>query len=185
MSNTNKMPEAEVSIRLAHFLLLNQMAVSPVRVAIDGAQVKTDERIHFQLESFMNSLGWVKSQSQESGSWRGRYTNQNVQGVIEIHSSSGQGDVSAQLNSGQTLIAESKKGSMMRSKSSEEYPLMREAIGQLMTIDSLPDNPLLSVAVPHGEKFIILAERWRKAPLIQQAGIKILTIAQTGEVYGF
>lgn len=88
------------------------------------------------------------------------------------------------LHDGHTLIVEAKKGPLSRSKSSQEYPLMREAIGQLMTIEKIPKKPLLSIAVPHSPKFAELAERWRRAPLISQAGIKIITVAQSGEVHG-
>lgn len=182
MSDSNKMPEAEVSIRLAHFLLQQKMAASPVRVAIDGAQVRTGDKIHFELVLFMKELGWV---TQASGSWQATYTNKCIGGAIEIHSAPGKGDVTADLHNGHALIAEAKKGPISRSKSSQEYPLMREAIGQLMTIENIPEKPLLSIAVPHSPKFSELAERWRRAPLISQAGIKILTVAQSGEVYGF
>ena len=40
MVNRNKMPEAEVSLRLAFFLVENKHATDIVRVAIDGAQVR-------------------------------------------------------------------------------------------------------------------------------------------------
>ncbi|KGM38548.1 hypothetical protein JY96_21735 [Aquabacterium sp. NJ1] len=159
------------------------MATSPVRVAIDGAQVKTGDRIHFELVSFMKELGWTTTQA--SGSWQATYMNKCIDGAIEIHSAPGQGDVTAALSNGHTLIAEAKKGPLSRSKASQEYPLMREAIGQLMTIENIPDKPFLSIAVPHSPKFAELAERWRRAPLISQAGIKILTVAQSGEVHGF
>ncbi len=62
---------------------------------------------------------------------------------------------------------------------------MREAIGQLMTIEKVPDQALLAIAVPHTPKFESLATRWRKAPLIEQACIQILTVATDGEVHGF
>jgi hypothetical protein len=41
-----KMPEAEVSLRLAIHLIENNLTISDVDVAIDGAQVKTTNTIH-------------------------------------------------------------------------------------------------------------------------------------------
>ena len=50
---------------------------------------------------------------------------------IIITSEAGIGDVNVQLLDGKKLYVESKKGK--ENKSGQEYPLMREAIGQLMT----------------------------------------------------
>jgi len=51
------MPEAEVSLRLAFWLVQNNRVKGGVRVAIDGAQVAIGEDIHFPLLNFMNSNG--------------------------------------------------------------------------------------------------------------------------------
>jgi len=52
---------------------------------------------------------------------------------------------------------ESKKGPLIRSKSLQDYPLIREAIGQLMTVEHADSLDLLAVAVPSYEKFNALA----------------------------
>jgi len=90
----------------------------------------------------------------------------------------------AKLRSGRTLRVECKKGSLERTKSSAEYPLLREAIGQLLTIEQVNDDDMLAVAVPESPKFQELATRWREAPLIKKLGIKILTVGQDGSVDG-
>ena len=64
----------------------------------------------------------------------------------------------------------------MRSKSSQEYPLIREAIGQLMTVEEVDANDTLCVAVPESPKFRQLAEKWRNVPLMKRYGIKILLV---------
>jgi len=87
--------------------------------------------------------------------------------------------------SGHTLRVECKKGPLVRSKSSQEYPLLREALGQLLTIAEVTERDLLAVAVPHSAKFQELAQRWRQAPLIKRFGIHVLTVDQTGNVFGF
>jgi len=90
----------------------------------------------------------------------------------------------AQLKSGLTLRVESKKGPLSRSKSSKEYPLIREAIGQLMTIEKAEPNDILAVAVPHSEKFDKLASQWRERPLMKNVGIHIVTIDRSNTIRG-
>ena len=74
-----------------------------------------------------------------------------------------------------------KKGPMNRSASLQEYPLIREALGQLLTVQEVSEHDILVVAVPHSRKFAELAQRWRKAPLIMRLGIRILTVLVAGD----
>lgn len=91
----------------------------------------------------------------------------------------------ARLRSGIILRAECKKGPLSRSRSSQEYPLIREALGQLLTVEEVGEKDILAVAVPHTDRFAELASRWRKAPLLKRLGIRILTVSRTGTVEGF
>jgi hypothetical protein len=177
------MPEAEVSLRLAFWLLRHRLVKEVVEVAIDGAQVKVLDTVHFDLTAFMATCGWGKGAS--DGPWQCEWRNPTESSVIRIHSNPGRGDVVARLASGQTLRAECKKGPMDRSKSSAEYPLLREGLGQLLTVAEVAEADLLAVAVPHSAKFQELAERWRRAPLISKFGIQILTVDRLGNVFGF
>ena len=178
-----RMSEPEVSLRLAIHLIDTRKSKGQVVVSIDGAHVKTGDKVHFDLVTFLASLGWhAEDQSQK---WQAIYRRLPEEPSIRIHSQSGKGDVVATLESGRTFIAEAKKGPLNRSESSKEYPLLREALGQLLTIDSVAENPFLAVAVPHGERFVELAARWRNAPLIVRTNIHILTVAPTGEVSGW
>jgi hypothetical protein len=54
----NKMPEAEVTLRLAIALIEQDYAISTVESAIDGAQVKTNTTTHFPIVKFLKELGW-------------------------------------------------------------------------------------------------------------------------------
>jgi len=178
----DKMSEAEVSLRIAFFLIEQRSTASDVKVAIDGAQIKTGLTVHFPIIDFLNSYGWTKI-SNESG-WQGVYANQQWHPHIQIHSLPGQGDIVATLQSGQTLRVESKKGSLLKSKSSQEYHLIHEALGQLLTIEKVNDKDILAVAVPYSDKFEVLAKRWREAPLIQKIGMHILTVDRKNKVNG-
>jgi len=178
----SKMPEAETSLRLAFFLLQKRLA-DFVEVAIDGAQVKTLEKVHFQIREFLVESQCVACEP-SNGGWSGTYLHTPSGGKIRIHSTAGLGDVVAQLADGRTFRAESKKGTLVPSTSSQEYPLLREALGQLLTISEVGETDVLAVAVPHSTKFAELAERWRNAPLVRRADIKILTVERNNEVHG-
>jgi hypothetical protein len=175
-----KMSEAEVSLRLAEFLALPSRAVETVEVAIDGAQVEVGNTLVFPLLRFMNDHGWELF---EGDKWRGRYSQNGFRDIL-VHSSPGRGDVVAKLPSGKTIRVESKKGTLQRSKGSQEYPLLREALGQLLTVPDVSDNDILGVAVPDSDKFKELASRWRKAPLIKRCGIKIILVSRDGSISG-
>lgn len=178
----DKMPEAEVTLRLAIALITSGKVSGPVKAAIDGAQIKTNNTVHFQIVEFLASLGWSCSTANEK--WQTEYINPAYQNSIVVHSSSGEGDLVADLINGHRLRVESKKGPLTRSKSSQEYPLIREALGQLMTVEYAETTDILAVAVPKSEKFESLATQWRERPLIKKAGIYILTVGRDNSVGG-
>jgi len=176
------MPEAEVTLRLAIALIVNGHVVNDIRVAIDGAQIKTGKTNHFPIVEFLNSNGWHSPD--QALSWQTIYSNPNYPFSIVVHSNPGEGDLVADLKSGRKLRVESKKGPLLRSKSSQEYPLIREAIGQLVTIEHAAQSDLLAVAVPQSEKFDALANQWRDRPLMKSAGIHIVTVGRDNRIVG-
>src|SRR5687767_10998598 len=102
------MPEAEVSLRLAFWLLERGHAAGRVDVAIDGAQVRIGDTIHFNLPGFLEERGWRKSAT--SDAWQSDYMHIDMSGTVRIHSNPGCGDVVARLRRGYTLRVECKKG---------------------------------------------------------------------------
>jgi hypothetical protein len=174
------MPEAEVSLRLAIYFAGHPDVSEQISVAIDGAQVKVNQRIIFPLADFMHDYGWGKVAGTD---WKGKYQKPGC-AQIEVHSTPGKGDVVATIK-GKIFRIESKKGPLERSRSSQEYPLIREAIGQLMTVEEVGENDILGVVVPDSPKFRQLAAKWRVAPLIKKFGIKILLVNRDNQVSGF
>ena len=174
------MAEAEVSVRLAEYLANPTRSTGIIEVAIDGAQVKVKNKVIFPLAEFLADSGWSITNANK---WRGIYEKPGFNKIV-IHSTPGKGDVVAPLKSGETLRVESKKGPLTRSKSSKEYPLVREALGQLLTMDEVSDRDILAIAVPWTQKFSELASRWRHAPLISRFGIKLILVHRSGEVEG-
>lgn len=182
MIYSDKMSEAEVSILLAHYLIQNRMVQSDVTVSIDGAHVKIGEVIHFEIFEYLKYKGFQVEKL--TSDWRGIYSLDGFEYRMILHSTPGTGDVSAVLSDGKRLIVESKKGSLLASKSSQEYPLLREAIGQLMTIEKLEGDEVLAVAAPFSEKTQKLVLRWGIAPLIRSVGLRFLLIKRDGEIFG-
>lgn len=182
MLHLDKMTEAEVTLRLAMVIIKGGHTDKDISVAIDGAQIKTGTQVHFPIVEFLYSFGWRNSEKDIH--WQCAYRHTAYKSAIVVHSFSGKGDLIAELKNGRILRVESKKGSLVRTKSSQEYPLIREAIGQLMTIETTHPNDLLAVAVPHSEKFVELAEEWRDRPLIKNAGIHIVTVSRDNSVSG-
>lgn len=174
------MPEAEVSLRLAIFLIENELASSNVSVAIDGAQIRTGNIIHFDIDEFLR-VNCIKKITSNLG-WQGTYQLKSYNRFIEVHSRPGQGDVAATLISGDVLRVESKKGPLAKSKSSEEYRLLREALGQLLTIEEHASMDRLAVAIPNSPKFAELAKCWSNAPLIKQLRIDFILVGPDGEI---
>lgn len=111
----------------------------------------------------------------------GRY--QKLEQSLLVTAQSGTGDVVANIGT-RRVRAESKKGNLFRKKGSPEYPLLREAIGQLMTIEQVETNDALVVAVPLSDGFRNLATRWRSCPLIEGADIHFALVGRDGSVEG-
>lgn len=183
MLPTDRMPEAEVSLRAATALLARGVVASDIMVAIDGAQVRTGDAVHFAPREFLAAMGWHCYAPDPT--WRGRYEHPGHESAIVVHSAPGKGDIVAALKDGRTIRVESKKGPLADSKSSSEYPLMREAIGQLMTVNECTPNDLLAIVVPESRKFSALAAQWRKAPLMARLGIQIWTVDRANSLLGF
>ena len=99
---------------------------------------------------------------------------------IEISSQPGIGDVNVILLDGSVLHIESKKGT--KRKGNTEYPLMREAIGKLVTTRYYDDNVIPVVAVPYTSKSYELAKRWSEYKKIQDENNHFILVYETGDI---
>ena len=70
--DTDKITEAEVSLRLAFFLIERGYAATDVSVALDGAQIQTATTVHFPISAFLAAYGWTKAQAEQR--WQGAYS---------------------------------------------------------------------------------------------------------------
>lgn len=174
------MTEPEVSLYVALHYIKNGLTKENVKVSIDGAHIKTNNKIHFDIQNFMNDNQCYKIDD-DNERWQGIYEVQGYEAKIEISSIPGIGDVNIWLPSGELLWIESKKGK--QNKSGQEYVLMREAIGQLMTNEFIPSNAIPVVAVPYTEKSMKLAEKWSRLPRIQKMNIRFFLIREDGNIH--
>ena len=173
------MTEPEVSLYIALHYIKNGLTDEPVTVSIDGAHIKTGNNINFDIWSFLKKHALQKIDGIQ-GRWQGEYRLSKDFPSIIIHSIPGTGDVNIKLKDGRSVIVESKKGK--NNRRSQEYTLMREAIGQLMTGGSLDETKIPIVAVPWSEKSEELAERWSRYEQIKQCGIRFILVKENGEL---
>ena len=174
------MQEAEVSLRVALYYITNYLTKNDVKVSLDGAHIKTGDTIHFDIYGFL-SANSCRKVSGAVDSWQGIYEVVGYDSKIAISSTPGIGDVNITATDGTLLYVESKKGKG-KNKSNSEYPLMREAIGQLMTGCQLSDNVIPVVAVPYSDKSYELACRWSQLKQIQMVGIRFMLVCADGDL---
>lgn len=174
------MQEAEVSLRVALYYITNHLTDTDVKVSLDGAHIKTGNMIHFDIYGFLVAHDCRKV-SGVANSWQGIYEVDGYKPKIIISSTPGIGDVNIITTDGRQLYVESKKGKE-NNRSNSEYPLMREAIGQLMTGCQLSENVVPVVAVPYTDKSYELACRWTQLKQIQMVGIKFMLVRENGKV---
>ncbi len=178
----DRMPEAEVALRLAEFILSLPNSGAMASVAIDGASIKVGDAVIFDIRRFMTGTGWEQTKEPQVGrnAWTGTYRRGDK--TIRVHSRPGEGDVVATVD-GRRIVAECKKGPLVRKPGSPEYPLLTTALGQALLFHVAADD-IVVAAVPDTPVFRKLAESWQSRPLVRRAGIRIALVARDGAVSG-
>lgn len=172
------MQEPEVSLRIAINYIQSRKTCADINVSIDGAHVKTNGTVHFDIAGFLRKNGYVKCDGADDR-WQGAYKCPDSSYRIVVSSTPGVGDVTIALSDGKTLFIESKK---FKRGNGGEYPAMREAIGQLMT--GCPDCPdvVPVVAVPYTAKSADLAQNWSDNKRMRMAGIRFMLVQEDGNI---
>jgi len=177
----DRMPEAEVSLRLAFHLLSLADAQGDADVAIDGAQIQVHGAEIFPIVAFLADAGWEQVEQEGKNTWQGTYEHEGQR--LTIHARSGIGDVIATVGD-RRVCAECKGGPLIKKPGSREYPILRGTLGQILTIEQVAENDILVVAVPHTPRFHKLAKKWQNAPLVARSGIHIALVGRDGTVEG-
>ena len=176
------MPEAEVSLRLAEFLTELPGFCGHVDVAIDGASVRVHGEEVFDISGYLQSYKWELAvvNPESRNAWAATYRRDGA--TMRVHSRSGVGDVETSI-AGRRVIAECKKGPLVRKPGSPEYPLLTTAIGQALLLPADGDD-LTIAAVPDTPVFRRIAEDWRSRPKLKASGIQIALVSRGGSVSG-
>ena len=179
------MPEAEVTLRFAFWLLGKCGANAHADVAIDGAHVKIaghhaagiwiEQKHIFPIESFLQELQWLPKHGGRG--WRGAYSRSNQ--TLAIRSAPGF-DVQV-VWSGKCIKAECKGGPLGSIKGKSATSILAQAIGQVIACGESGDSELW-VAVPDSESFETVAVRLSKIDAFRRTGIKIALVSKTGDV---
>ncbi len=177
----DRMPEAEVTLRLAEYLSEHPGFGGHVEAAIDGASVRVADAEVFDIEGYLAAAGWSRDQTVSGkNAWATYYRRRNA--TLRVHSRPGRGDVEAVVN-GRRIIAECKKGPLSKRPGSPEYPLLTTAIGQALLFDA-EEGDLLVAAVPDTPTFRRIADAWRNRPRLRASGIQIALVSRSGSVSG-
>lgn len=177
----DRMPEAEVSLRLAFYLLSLPDAQGSAQVAIDGAQIRVHGAEVFPIIAFLAKQGWEMIEQKGKNAWQGMYEREGQR--LTVHARSGIGDVVATIGN-KRVRAECKGGPLVKKSGSREYPILRGALGQVVTIEQVDTDEVLVVAAPHTPQFRRLVTKWREAPLVSQLDIQIVLVGRDGTVDG-
>lgn len=177
----DRMPEAEVALLLAFHLLDRPDSHGEVDVAIDGAQVRIAKDVIFPIAEFLDAHGWKQTEQAGKNPWQGSF--QRGGQVLRVHSRSGVGDVVARIGE-KRIRAECKKGNLIKRASNPEYGILREALGQILTVEEIHRNDIMVVAAPLAEGFMKLAAQWSQRPLMVRSKIRILLVGRDGSVMG-
>lgn len=138
------------------------------------------------MQRVMEASGWTglwqicEQDGKSRNEWAATYQRQGA--TMRIHSRSGLGDVEAVVG-GRRIIAECKKGPLIKKPGSPEYPLLTTALGQALLFRA-GDDDILAAAVPDTPTFRRIAEDWRERPRLKSSGIQIALVSRTGEVSG-
>jgi hypothetical protein len=178
----DRMPEAEVALRLAEFILSLPASGAMASVAIDGASIKVGDGVIFDIGRFMATTGWQPVKEAQAGrnAWTGAYRRGDK--TIRVHSRPGEGDVVATID-GHRIIAKCRKGPLARKPGRLEHSLLMTALGEALLFDIAGDD-IVVAAVPDTPVFRHLVETWRRRLLVRRAGIRIALVARDGAVSG-
>src|SRR5918993_3511604 len=164
----DRMSEAEVALRLAEFILSLPGSGTMASVAIDGASIKVGDAVIFDIGRFMAGTGWEQTKKPQVGrnAWTGTYRRGDK--TIRVHSRPGEGNVVATID-GRRIVAQCTKGPLARKPGRAEHSLLTIALGEALLFDISGDD-IVVAAVPDTPVFRMLAETWRRRPLVRRAG---------------
>jgi hypothetical protein len=176
------MPQPEVSLRLAEFILELSGSGAMASVAIDGAGIRVGDALVFDIGRFMAATGWdpVKEAQVGRSAWTGAYRRGDK--TIRVHARPGESQVIAQINE-RRIVAVCTKGPLIRKPGGPEPRLLTTALGLALLLDVTGDDIVIA-AVPDTPVFRQYVETCRSRPLIRRARIQLALVHRNGSVSG-
>jgi len=181
-TKAQSMPEAEVALRLAFWLLDRADQKAHADIAIDGAHVRIkahqqggqriEERTVFDIRSFLDENQCVSNSLKDE--WRGSYIRKDRS--FSIRSAPG---FDVQVKCGcRDIKAECKGGPLKPVKGKSATAILASAIGQAIVSGSNGDSEELWVAVPDSPLFEKAGARINKSRAFSKTGIKIALVGR-------
>ena len=175
------MPEAEVTLRLAFWLLDADDALH-ADIAIDGAHVRieayeqngrrVEEQVVFDIKTFLAAAGCQpKSLTDE---WRGTYQRRGK--TFTVRSVTGF-DVMVKGHRS-TVAAECKGGPLKPTKGKSVAAVFASAIGQVVACSADTQPERLLIAVPDSPAFERGGRQILRAAVFQKTGIEIVLVGR-------
>ena len=182
-TESDSMPEAEVTLRLAFWLLNRSDGKTHADVAIDGAHVRisgheqqgkwVEERVVFDIRDFLESNGChAKNLTDE---WRGTYTFEGHS--LEIKSASG---FDVKVRCKDKYIKAECKGGPFQPKRDKVAAIYAIAIMQAILSGLNAESEELWVAVPDSPAFESYGRRILRSSVFARVGITIALVGRSG-----
>ena len=183
-TEAESMPEAEVTLRLAFWLLDRAGRKSHADIAIDGAAVRIaayeqagrriKERTVFDIRSFLAANEYHPENLKHE--WRGSYSRKGQSLTIKAVRGF---DVQVR-GDGKDMKAECKGGPLQPVKGRRPAAILARAIWQVIVSDSNAQSAELWVAVPDSPTFENAGKRIIKSRAFANTGIRIALVGKTG-----
>jgi hypothetical protein len=179
MALAARMPEAEVTLGVAFWLLDSGEPRSHADVAIDGANVRiaahtaagvaVKERLVFGIKEYLLKNHCCSHRLKDE--WRGEYRRNDC--TLTITSVRGF-DVHFR-SAGRTVKVEC-KGGLLQPTGTSAKTIIADAVGQVITSDSISPSDELWVAVPDSPAFETAGARIAENKVFRQTGIRIALV---------
>jgi hypothetical protein len=174
----DRMPEAEVTLRLAFWLISAEGSGQDVKIAIDGACVQIEDVTIFEIARFLQESGWKMMNQSGKNPWQGRYSHEQCTHSLQIQPKTGP-DIQL-LWGGKVLRVESKGGTF--ADKGRHRAIVAAGIGQVLTLNDIPESEERWVAVPYSERFKTVCESLVHSKFLKNIGVKFALPKRSGEV---
>ena len=195
----NHVTGTELSLRLALYLLDQNLVTGDIQVALTGYELTRRSAPRFPVASFLLERGYAPG-PHAAADWRTSYrkphalkpdaskphaAKPDARFALNLTDTPNTPDLIATLRSGGTLRAHVSRGLLVSTRSPAEHKLLRGAIGRAITCESAERGDVLAAVVPRSKRFRELAVRWRQTECALRARLLILTVDRAGTVDGF